>query len=90
MTYLNQTKNEKTETDTLSDSHNRPVGRPRALDSAALERVLSLHRSGLGTRAISTELRGTGIDVSRPTVQRELKRLHAEGLARGCQCSIPL
>ena len=90
MTYLNQSKNEKTETDTLHDSFKRPVGRPRALDPAALARVLSLHRGGLGTRAISTELRGTGIDVSRPTIQRELKRLHAEGLARGCQCSLLL
>jgi hypothetical protein len=50
-----------------------PVGRPRSLSLAALERVLTLYASGLGYRAISGELRVAGIDVSWSTVRRAVK-----------------
>ena len=47
----------------------RTVGRPRSLSESDLERVLSLSKAGLGSRAITTELRRLKIDVSRPTDQ---------------------
>ena len=49
------------------------VGRPRALPSEALERVLTLRRAGLGYRAIARELRRAGIDVNWATVRRAVK-----------------
>lgn len=52
----------------------RRLGRPRSLSSADLQRVLSLYRGGLGTRAIAGEMRKAGVDVSRPTVQRALAK----------------
>jgi len=59
----------------------RRLGRPRALSPQDLLRVLSLSRAGLGTRAIATALRETGVDVSRPTIQRALKGRGAYALA---------
>jgi hypothetical protein len=50
-----------------------PVGRPRSLSPAALERVLTLHESGLGYRATAGELREAGIDVNWSTVRRAVK-----------------
>jgi hypothetical protein len=55
------------------DKPKATAGRPRALSPAALERVLTLHRAGLGYRAISSELRTAGIDVNWSTVRRAVK-----------------
>lgn len=49
------------------------VGRPRSLPPAALRRVLTLYRDGLGYRAIAGELREAGVDVNWSTIRRAVK-----------------
>ena len=50
------------------------IGRHRSLSETDLTRVLSLYKSGLGSRSITQELQKAGVDVSRPTVQRALAK----------------
>ena len=58
-----------------SDTQESIGGRPRSLTESTFERVLSLHEhTGMGSRAITRELRASGVDVSRATVQRALQR----------------
>ena len=59
----------------MINAANVKLGRPRACPPAAALEVLRLSATrGMGSRAIATELRRRGIDVSRRTVQRVLSR----------------
>ncbi len=49
------------------------VGRPRACPPEAVLEVLRLSRLGLGTQAITTDLRRRGFGLSRRSVQRVVR-----------------
>ena len=71
MKYKNSTSNTEPQSPLNCSSHPKGrLGRPRSLSETDLQRVLQLHESGLGYRAISRQLWQAGVAASPWSVRR--------------------